>query len=226
MTNPTDPRLKPVKVYGKAAPGSAAAPRREPNPVLAGILAAVLAAVLWAVIAYATGYEIGWVAWGVGALIGFAVAKSSREPSPALGATAAVIAVGALILAKILILEFALPSVVEQEVLKNRQATAAMFLVDMGINQSFSPELQAQVEMAKSGDERQDGIGARMVREAEARAADASPAERERVVHRQVANLLEEAGFFAVLGRLFSLWDVVWIFLAIGSAWRIGQRGP
>lgn len=219
-----DPRLKPVKVYGKSGAIAAPAPTRASNPVLAGILVAIPAAAGWAVIAYTTHYEIGWVAWGLGALIGFVVGKTAREPGPH-GMTAAAIAVGALILAKVLILEFALPSIIEQEVLKNREATAAMFLVDMGEHRTFSDQLLAEAEQSRgSGDARAGALASQMAREARERANSASPDERQRVVHRHVSALLQEAGFFSMLGRLFSLFDVLWIFLAVGSAFRIANK--
>jgi hypothetical protein len=44
-----------------------------PIAVLAGCGAAVLGAVLWAVITVVTGYQIGWMAVGIGFLVGFGV---------------------------------------------------------------------------------------------------------------------------------------------------------
>jgi hypothetical protein len=222
-------RLHPVKVYGSGGGGGqSAAPRKKASPVLAGVLVGIPAAALWALIAYVTHYEIGWVAWGVGALIGFAVAKSAHEPSASLGATAAALAVVALILGKVLILEFALPPILRNEILKDRDATAAMFLVDMGLNRSFSPELQSALEQAGAREdavssEQRDELQGRMQAEALARAASATKAERERVVRVHSAGILSSLGFFTTLKELFSLWDVVWIGLAISSAFKIAQ---
>jgi hypothetical protein len=166
------------------------------------------------------------LAWGLGALIGLVVGKTAREPGQH-GITAAAIAVGALILAKVLILEFALPSIIEQEVLKNRQAVAALYLVDMGKTHTFSAQLQQEADRATelaAGDGRADALASQMAREARTRAEAASPEERTRVVHRHVSAVLQEAGFFAMLGRLFTLFDVLWIFLAVGSAYRIANK--
>lgn len=222
-------RLHPVKVYGSGGGGGQSAePRGKPSPVLAGVLVGIPAAALWALIAYVTHYEIGWVAWGVGALIGLAVAKSAHEPSASLGATAAALAVGALILGKVLILEFALPPILRNEILKDREATASMFLVDMGINRSFSPEVQAELEQIRERDDTlssdaQDELQGRMQAEASARAAAATKAERERLVRVHSAGILSSLGFFTTLKELFSLWDVIWIGLAISSAFKIAQ---
>lgn len=223
---PSSSRLHPVKVYGAQ---SRPAPRKQASPVLAGILVGLPAAFLWALVAYVTHYEIGWVAWGVGALIGLAVAKSAHEPSASLGTTAAALAVASLILGKVLILEFALPPILRSEFLKDREATATMFLIDMGINRSFSPELQAALDGIHDREdpvssEQRENLQGRMAAEAMARAAAATPAERERVVRVNSEGILAGMGFLGALGKLFDMWDVVWIGLAISSAWKIAQR--
>lgn len=49
--------------------------------VIGGILAAVLGGIIWGLIVISTGYEIGYMAWGIGGLAGFAVlllAKGKR----------------------------------------------------------------------------------------------------------------------------------------------------
>jgi len=43
--------------------------------LLFGGAAALLGIAVWAGVAIATGYEIGWLAWGLGALVGFAIMK-------------------------------------------------------------------------------------------------------------------------------------------------------
>jgi hypothetical protein len=219
-------RLHPVKVYGSGGGAPSAGPRKKASPVLAGVLVGIPAAVLWVLIVYVTGYEIGWVAWGVGAVIGFAVAKSAHEPNASLGPTAAALAVASLILAKVLIVEFAAPAILRKEFLKTRDATAAMFLVDMRINKSFSPELQATIEQLDAGtlsEEQRYELRQQVESEATARAAAATKPERERVVRAGVDGMLGAMGFFGVLQKSFSLWDVLWIGLAISSAFKIAQ---
>ena len=51
-------------------------PQREQNllrGILGGLLGGILGAVLWAAISYFTNYQIGWVAVGVGFLVGFGI---------------------------------------------------------------------------------------------------------------------------------------------------------
>jgi hypothetical protein len=66
-----------------------------------GVIAGSIGALVWAGIAYFTGYEVGWVAWGVGGLVGFGVVLgNSGNRSRAAGIIAVVITVMALMAAK------------------------------------------------------------------------------------------------------------------------------
>jgi len=62
-------------------------------------------------------------------------------------------------------------------------------------------------------------------RASRARAADATKAERERVVRAGVDRMLDEIGFFGTLKLAFGLWDVLWFGLAISSAFKVAQGG-
>jgi len=228
---PSSSRLNPVKVYGGGGGGaSRASTPAKASPLLNGILVGIVAAVAWAVIVYVTGYEIAWVAWGVGALVGLAVAKSSHEPNASLGPTAAALAAGSLILAKVLIVEFAAPSMLRQELLKNPETTAAMFLVDMRMHKSFSPDVQATIEQLDTragslSEEQRFELQQHVQSEALARSRAATPAERQRVVGVSVDSILEAMGFFGVLKSVFTLRDFIWLGLAISSAFKVAQRG-
>ena len=64
-----------------------------PLGVAAGIVAAIVCAALWAAISVVTGYQIGYMAIGVGAAVGFMVRKVGKGVTPVFGIVAAVIAV-------------------------------------------------------------------------------------------------------------------------------------
>ncbi len=80
------------------------------NNLVGGIFGAVVAGLIgagiWTGIAYGTGYEIGWIAWGVGALVGFgALIGARREASPMLGGIAVIVAILALLAGKYITIE-------------------------------------------------------------------------------------------------------------------------
>src|SRR5256886_6002860 len=139
---PPGPRRPAVKVYGAQA-------RTEPgdgSPVLSGLIVSVLLAVGWALVVYVTDNPVGLIAWGVGGLIGLAVARFAPRPSASLGTLSAVLTVGTVILAKVLIVAFALRPIVLNGVLRDRDATATMHMVDIVNHHSFSPELHAELD--------------------------------------------------------------------------------
>ena len=53
-----------------------------PAAIVAGAVAALAGAAVWAVITVVTEYQIGWMAIGVGALVGFAVRLAGRGADP------------------------------------------------------------------------------------------------------------------------------------------------
>lgn len=55
---------------------------KQLQSVGAGLAAAIVGALIWAAIAYYANFEIGWIAWGIGGLVGVAVFKF--EPNPGL----------------------------------------------------------------------------------------------------------------------------------------------
>ncbi len=224
---PTNPPPHSVKVYG----ATSRAEGRGASPLLAAAIAGILLAVLWTLLVYVTHNPVRLAAWGVGGLIGVAVAKSAGQPGQSLGTLAAVVTVGAVILAKVLILAVALRPIVMDEILGNREATTALFLVDMTTHRSFSPELQAAIDrrIREHNDTALSRLGAelndRMIAEARARVASATPAERSQLVHGYVTRALADVSFASLLGRLFGWWDVLWAALGISSAWKLAQAG-
>jgi len=75
---------------------------------LLGGIGAFVGAGIWSAAAMASGYEIGWIAWGVGGLAGFGMAKGYGQPTQLAGAAAAALAIGGIFLAKVFILVFVL----------------------------------------------------------------------------------------------------------------------
>jgi hypothetical protein len=72
--------------------------------VLAGLGAGLAGAGVWLAIAHFANMEIGWIAWGIGFLVGLAVRfvayRSDIDESPTLGIYSALVAAGSIVLAK------------------------------------------------------------------------------------------------------------------------------
>ena len=87
--------------------------------IIGGVLAGAIGATIWAAIAYFTGYEIGYVAWGVGALVGFGCVLGARSGSPALGVMAVVITLVSIVAGKYAAVKFSVQNELSSEVLQN-----------------------------------------------------------------------------------------------------------
>lgn len=64
-----------------------------PKWILGGVIGGFAGAFIWGLITYGTHTEIGWIAWGIGALVGIGVRIAAGEEAGGLsGATAVVLA--------------------------------------------------------------------------------------------------------------------------------------
>ncbi|MCA9295800.1 MAG: hypothetical protein KC983_04770 [Phycisphaerales bacterium] len=64
---------------------------RYMGAILGGVIAGAIGAAVWAGIAIGTGYEIGWIAWGIGALVGFGVLVGGKGQAGGMGAVIAIL---------------------------------------------------------------------------------------------------------------------------------------
>lgn len=79
------------------APARAAGPTNAqslPLALVAGLAAAAAGAAIWATITLVTSYQIGWMAVGVGFLVGWAVRLAGRGTTTAFGVLGAALALG------------------------------------------------------------------------------------------------------------------------------------
>jgi hypothetical protein len=70
--------------------------------LMAGLVAAAVGAGLWAVVTVVTGYQIGWMAVGVGFLVGIAVRAAGKGTTTAFGVLGAVLALGGCLVGNLL----------------------------------------------------------------------------------------------------------------------------
>ncbi len=73
-----------------------------PRGLLAGIVAGAVAAIVWALITKVTGYEVGWIAIGVGFLVGVAVRQFGKGIDVRFNIMGAAIALLSVMVGKIL----------------------------------------------------------------------------------------------------------------------------
>jgi len=215
-----------VRVYGKTPPK-----RADGSPLLAGLLAAIGIIVAWVGLVYLTHHPVGVAAWGVGGLLGIAVAKAAKPPTKATGALAAVLAIVTVFFAKVVLVVVALQPILRQELANTPGSLTMIFLAEKIEHKSFSPELQATLDARPDlvRDTSFFGFGPgyelrqQMIHEAIADAKASSFAERERLVHKHFDQFLSQLGFWALFLGTFGLLDLLWIGLGTWSAWTLGQ---
>lgn len=87
-----------------------------PTAALAGLVAAVVGGVVWGLIVRWSGYEVGFVAWGIGFLVGSAVVLGARgSRGMPYQAAAVVIALAGILIGKYLGFVWSLADALEEE---------------------------------------------------------------------------------------------------------------
>jgi short subunit fatty acids transporter len=192
-----------------------------PRAVLTGAVAALLGGALWAIIVAATKYEVGWVAWGVGGLVGFAMARATARRDATIAAMAAALSVGGLIAGKFLIIQFATAPAVAKEIRDNPVLMTQAILHDLGTRRAFPDHVQSRLDGMTPEDTLSDALWDDLNAAATDYATAMDDAEGKRV-SLQYANLVQDQiPLSEQLKSQFSLWDLLWFVLALTTAWRM-----
>jgi hypothetical protein len=196
---------------------------RTKSAVIAGLVAAVAGGFLWAVIVVSTGYEVGWVAWGGGGRVGFTMRKVAGMPSPGLGARAAVLAAVGLLVGKWLIIEIGVRADLRDEIAASPELLQQAVFVDMMENEALPPDLTASIDALGEEDEVPDSVMARIQEVVDERIAVMDEDEMDSVATRFAQYFIGELGFMDRMQATMSGWDLLWFFLALGTAWRLAS---
>ena len=188
-----------VRVYGGRA--------QTGSPLLSGLITGLVLAAGWILLVSLVHHPVGALAWAVGALLGVLIATTAHPPSKATGTLAGLLTLGTVLLAKVGIVLFALQPILRDELVRNRDAVAALYMVDV----------------IAAGDTLGADAGLRLIAQAEAWAKEATRDERERLVARHADRFLSRMGFGVLLLGTFGLLDLLWIGLGISTAWKLGQ---
>ena len=227
MSTPTMPAGQPPRPYAPIPrPPVAPPPRADEGfggALFGGAVAALVGAGIWTLLVKLTDHEIGWVAWGVGALVGAVMAKMTPVRGSTIGVYAAVLAALGLATGKIMTVRAVGMPAAQEMMTGDSELLTQAFAWDMRQRENYSPEInQALVRLGD--DTIPDGLWGRMLAEATVR-RDAAPAEeQERVAKGYVTAVFGAVSFTEQFGASLSLFDFLWFFLAIGTAFKV-MRG-
>jgi short subunit fatty acids transporter len=194
---------------------------RMPLALAAGVVAALVAGALWAGLVFATNTEIGFVAWGVGLLVGYAMSRVTVARTRQLGYAAAACAVIGLLAGKAFIFAGS-AGMIATDLADNDEAMAATVAWQLYVARELDEATLAGIDAADAaGDTLSDALWADMTQQATASLAGLTPAERHDVALAASKALLARIGMVNGIRSQLSLFDLLWLFLAVGTAFRM-----
>jgi hypothetical protein len=189
--------------------------------VFAGLIAAVVGGIVWAVIVVVTGYEVGWVAWAVGGVVGLTMAAVTPVRSRSLGMRAAVLAAVGLLVGKWLIVEIGARTTFTDEVVADSELMSQAVFIDMIDQEQVPADLLAAIESVGEDEYLPDSLMVQIQAAVEGRIAAMDAAEKVAVAERFVQLAVGDLGFVGRMRATMGGWDLLWLFLAVGTAWRL-----
>lgn len=195
-------------------------------------IAGVVGAAVWAGIAYAFHIEIGWIAWGIGALVGLGAAVGAAgNADTRTGTLAAVIAVASIVGGKYAAVEFSLNHAVTEIAGKVSTQDAINQITDEILKENADAGKKLKWPAGKDSDnwENSADLPPGIWDQACKRWADAGESDKQARLDglRQqraalvgaIAGSMKKDSFL----KSFSLFDIIFGFLAIATAFKIGS---
>ncbi len=217
------------------------------------LVGAAIGAALWCFIAYKTGYEVGYVAWGIGLITGFGMALGSRMSGVLPGVVAATVALLAIIVAKILLAVVVLAAILTGDTSNTElkkayvmRHVAAEVLTEQGVDPEQATDAQweragrtaerrveamkkAELERAIERYRADDEAAAQVAAGDQGPAAEQPTPDRADVELAAGEDIAADDGPAEAVGEmfwaLFGFMDVVFILLALSTAYKVGSSG-
>lgn len=191
--------------------------------IIGGIVAAVVGGAIWAGIAIATDFEIGYVAIGIGALAGFAVAALGKNGSASLGMIAGACALLGLLAGKIMIFSWGVPGVMVNEIRNNPELRNAACYVYLEQQKRFDADLMEKVNALPEDEDLPEDLQLQVQEQFTTLQSNMTEADNDSAINSFVDIVMAEIPMSERIQSQLSLWDVLWGALAIGAAWKIAN---
>jgi hypothetical protein len=192
----------------------------------AGLVAALVAGLIWAGIVLVTNYEIGWVAWGVGLLVGGAMARVTVERSRGLGMTAAGLACAGLLVGKLAVTLGSTGGIAE-ELMQNPEYLQGAVAWQMYDADELDAETSGSVAATLAvGDTLSDAIWADMLLQADGKLAGMTDEEKRLVAGASAEAFVGGLGMVGAVLVQLGPWDLLWFGLALATAYRMMAQHP
>ncbi len=206
---------------------------------IGSLIGGAVGAAVWAAVGYYTGYEVGWIAWGVGVLAGLGAMVGANlvggGASTGSGIVAAVVAIAAVGAGKLTVVELlyqndadlAMASEFNNEIL---MCYVADQVVEHWEEEGYHidwPELPENQWYRWREEDYPPDLWAATLEYWDDQTPEHQQAAREGFRKQHEENVaLAEAEYASMSGENFlSGYDAIWILLAVGSAFGLGQGG-
>jgi hypothetical protein len=194
--------------------------------IAVGAVAAFLGGGMWAVIVLVTNYEVGWVAWAVGGLVGFAMSRATPVRGRQVATFGALMAVVGLLTGKLLIIAFAARSGLAREIANDPNLMTRAALHDLQSTETLAEDMQTQLDALGPADTLSDSLWMAM-QAAAAEHADSMSAEgKAQLADAYARTIMASIGTTGMLRAQLGPWDLLWFLLALTTAWRMLSGAP
>ena len=194
---------------------------RAPLAVAAGLVAALVAGAIWAAIVRLTNFEVGYVAWGVGVLVGVAMSNMTAQRGKTLAGMAAGLAMLGLLAGKAFIFATNTGPIAEG-ILADTAAMEGAMAWQMYEKRELDPATLDSVDARHAAnDTLSDALWGNMREQSAARLRTMNSEQRTAVARLVARNYLQRTGLVNGVKAQFSPFDVLWFFLAVGTAYRM-----
>ncbi len=194
---------------------------RTPLALAAGVVAALAGGVAWAAMVLLTDYEIGFVAWGIGALVGWAMARVTVNRSRSLALAAAALALVGLIAGKGLVTAGSQGAIADELTADEQFLAGAVAWQMYDAGQLEPGTMEAIRATEEAGDTLSDALWADMTAQADTRVDALSDADRRALAEEAAAGFISQLGLVDGIRAQLSGFDLLWMLLALGTAFQM-----
>lgn len=189
--------------------------------IVAGAVAAVVGGAVWAAIVAFANLEVGWVAWGIGLLVGVAMAAVTQTRGRGMAMLAAGLAAVGLVAGKSMIVMFATEPALAQEIEADGEWLVEAAAFELQASEALPADVQQRYDALAMDDTLPDALWEDMMQAGESYLASVDQDERDRIAADYASYLLSGTDFGTLFSLQISLWDLLWFGLAITTAWKI-----
>ncbi len=199
-----------------------------PLAVGAGVLVAILGALLWGSVSGLLNTEAGIIALAIGLGVGYSVISIAKLPSNQLAITASLLAIGGILLGKIFAFYMVAPETIKDQWEKDPDTQTEFIARYLYVNELLTSDeknVYEKIVIRQEGPSEKDREFANAIL---MKAENMTSSEKEKALDFMVKKAVSSTSFTDMIKPQLRPIDILWVILAVASAWRIcseGRRG-